>query len=111
MIDERELYERAIVRGPPPEPALERLGRRRDGKRRTRRVTATVVAIGIFAAVIAYFGGSVGIRSVTPARPTPPTPPPLGHNGDIAVLADVIRGGRYVRSHDVAIVDPATGRI
>ncbi len=53
MSDERDLFERTIRRWDSPEPALERLVRRRDRKRRNERVGTIVVAVAIAAVAVA----------------------------------------------------------
>ena len=70
MIDEREIVRRAVEALDPPEPAFERLRRRRDRKRRTQRITAGVVGIAVFVAAI-WIVTSVGSfdRTQTPAVP------------------------------------------
>src|SRR5712691_9378702 len=55
MIDDRDLFERAVRRFPPPQPSFERLLKRRDRKRRNQRIGAAVLALII--AVVAI--GSV----------------------------------------------------
>jgi dipeptidyl aminopeptidase/acylaminoacyl peptidase len=72
MIDERERYERAFQQFQMPEPAWDRLIRRRDRKRRNQRITAGVVGIAVFVAAV-WIVTSVGSldRSETPAVPGP----------------------------------------
>ncbi len=74
MIDQRERFERAFQLFEMPEPALERLLRRRERKQRNRRITAGVLALALVALV---FGG--WLRALTLDRPIPgdtPTPSP-----------------------------------
>ena len=52
MIDERERFERAFRQFQMPDPAWDRLVRRRDRKRRTRRTSAGVVGIAVFVAAV-----------------------------------------------------------
>jgi hypothetical protein len=52
MIDERERFEEAFALFERPEPAWERLVRRRDRKRRNQRIAAGVVGIAVFVAAI-----------------------------------------------------------
>jgi hypothetical protein len=52
MIDERERFEEAFALFERPEPAWERLVRRRDRKRRNQRITAGVVGIAVFLTAI-----------------------------------------------------------
>ena len=70
MIDERERYERAFQRFQMPEPAWDRLIRRRDRKRRNQRIAAGVVGIAVFVTAIwiVTTGGSLN-RSETPPTP------------------------------------------
>jgi len=56
MITERERFERAFDLFEMPEPAFERLGLRRDRKRRNERLAAGVAAFAILVAVGAIFG-------------------------------------------------------
>src|SRR4029450_4386669 len=60
MIDERERYERAFQQFQMPEPAWDRLIRRRDRKRRNQRIAAGVVGIAVFVA-----GGGAGQKLVS----------------------------------------------
>ena len=71
MIDEHDLFDRAIGRFPPPSGSFDRLVRRRDRKRRNRRITAAVLAFGIFVAMVAYLGASIHGRTSEPATPAP----------------------------------------
>ena len=52
MIDDRELFERAVGRFAPPERSFERLVTRRDRKHRNKRIAAGVVALVVAAAGI-----------------------------------------------------------
>jgi hypothetical protein len=67
-----ETLERIARRIPIPEPAYERMLRRRDRKRRNQRITAAVVGIAVFVAAvwIVTTGGWFG-RTQTPAVPGP----------------------------------------
>jgi Tol biopolymer transport system component len=58
MPDARNVLERIGDRVAAPEPAFERLLRRRDRKRRNQRIAAAVVAIVVIAAVLAGIAGS-----------------------------------------------------
>jgi hypothetical protein len=82
--------ERIARRVPVPEPAYERLLRRRDRRHRNQRITAGIVGIAIFAAAvwIVATAGSLE-RTQTPSvtgpttpdvtgRTAPPDPPPVG---------------------------------
>jgi hypothetical protein len=94
MIDERERFERAFDLFEMPEPAFERLGDRRDKKRRKERLAAGVAAFAILVAVGVIFG-----RSWFSSEPLPleePKPVPEGwlridsdlHGYSIGVPAD-----------------------
>ena len=56
MSDERDLIERTIRRWEPPGPAMERLLRRRDRKRRNQRIGAAAVALVIALLVVGTLG-------------------------------------------------------
>ena len=90
MIDDREIVQRAVRRLVPPEPALERLIRRRDRKRRNDRIAGGIVGIAVVAAMVwaAAASGPVD-RTLPPGSSTAPKPsvapeagvpglPPLG---------------------------------
>ena len=86
MIDDRELFERAVGRFAPPERSFERLVTRRDRKHRNKRIAA-----GILALVVAAAGASALIRAF-PMGPMPAnTPEPTV---DLGILAPV--AGRIV---------------
>ena len=86
MIEERELFDRAVLRFEPPADHFERLVGRRDRKQRNQRVTAGVVAMVLILLVIGVALRAID-RSPTPATPTPPTTT----NGNIAFVgANVI---------------------
>jgi hypothetical protein len=82
--------ERIARRIPVPEPAYERLLRRRDRRHRNQRITAGVVGIAIFAAavwIIATAGSLERTQTPSVTGPTtpgvtaptaPPDPPPVG---------------------------------
>src|SRR5215471_16980605 len=72
MIDERDLYQGAIDKFPPPERSFELLGRRRERKQRNKRISAGVVALAIVALSAAGFMKAFGGLGETPA--TQPTP-------------------------------------
>ena len=67
MIDDRKIVQHAVDRLAPPEPSFERLLRRRDRKHRNQRITAGVVGISVFVAMVwlATTGGPFD-RSRTP---------------------------------------------
>lgn len=52
MIDQRERFERAFQRFEMPEPAFERLARRRERKQRNQRVAAGAVGLVVFVASV-----------------------------------------------------------
>ena len=75
MIDDHDLFERAVERFAPPERSFERLVTRRDRKHRNKRITAGVVAIIVATAgtgllVRALPTGSMPADDPTPASPT-----------------------------------------
>ncbi|HTG48279.1 MAG TPA: hypothetical protein VK646_11550 [Actinomycetota bacterium] len=77
MIDDRDLFERAIERFTPPDDGFDRLLRRRNRKRRNQRIAAG--ALGI---VIALAGVGMAARMLQPPPHPPahrgtPTPPPI----------------------------------
>jgi hypothetical protein len=86
MIDERERFEEAFKLFDRPEPAWERLVRRRDRKRRNQRVAAGVLGIAVFALTAIGFVRLLGSErgpviapagSPSPtASPSPVTQPP-----------------------------------
>ncbi|HEY6785080.1 MAG TPA: hypothetical protein VI159_09010 [Gemmatimonadales bacterium] len=90
MIDERDLFDRAVRRWSPPEPSFDRLVRRRDRKRRNQRIVAGVVGLAI--AVAALLAGLSLTRSVQ--RPDRPRPTPLQpssilrHDGEVLEVSD-----------------------
>ena len=85
----RTTLERIADRVPVPEPALDRLLRRRDRKQRNRRISAAVVAIALallsLATLMRAFGG-------TPKPAIQPTPVPIGTDR----LAFGLHGDIYV---------------
>jgi Tol biopolymer transport system component len=106
MIDDRELFDRAIQRFVPPERSFDRLVRRRELKRRNRRIAATVVALGLFVAIVASFAVSIELRRSQPLRQVPT---PFHHNGEIAVFQDILKGGAPHGGRLVSI-DPVSGQ-
>jgi hypothetical protein len=75
VIDERDIVQRAVDRLEPREPALERLLRRRDRKRRNQRIAAGAVGAAVF----------VGMVWVVATRSTiAPTKPPVGNDPTVA---------------------------
>jgi Tol biopolymer transport system component len=81
VIDDRDLFERAVRRFPPPERSLDRLIARRDRKQRNQRITGGVVGIAI--AIAAVLVGTSIIRS--DQERSADLTPPLMHNGLIAL--------------------------
>jgi hypothetical protein len=84
VIDEREIVRRAVERQTLPEPAYERLLRRRDRKRRNERLTAAVVAIAVFVGAMWFLAERFSDRTPTPAsRPKPEASPIEGPFGQV----------------------------
>jgi Tol biopolymer transport system component len=96
VIDDRDLFERAVRRFPPPGDSFERLITRRDRKRRNQRIAAGVVGIAV--ALAAVLAGTSIIRS-DQRKPAGPELP-FRHNGSIAIV-DL--------SGEVSLIDPETG--
>ncbi len=67
MIDDRDLFERAVRRFPPPERSFDRLLKRRDRKRRNQRIQAAVLALII--AVVAIGSVISAFRNAERERP------------------------------------------
>jgi hypothetical protein len=59
MIDDHDLFERAVERFAPPERSFERLAKRRDRKHRNKRITAGVVAL-----IVAAIGTGAIVRAL-----------------------------------------------
>lgn len=109
MIDDRELFDRAVQRFAPADGSFERLITRRDRKQRNKRVTAGVVALLLAAVVI-----GAALRAIQTGPPTPatPTPAPTASNGDISFV-----GSNLIDFSDdlddsgiLFAVDPAGGK-
>ena len=83
MIDDRDLFERAIRRFPPPEQSFERLLSRRGRRQRNQRIAAGVVGVAI--AVAAILVGTSIIRSDRGKTAVPA--PPFGQNDLIAFVS------------------------
>jgi hypothetical protein len=85
VIDEREIVQRAVQRLVPPEPALDRLIRRRARKRRNDRIAGGVVGIAVVAAMVWAAATSSPVDLTLPpassARPTPSVAPEAGVSG------------------------------
>jgi hypothetical protein len=71
VIDEREVIERAVRLLQPEEPALGRMFRRRDRKRRNRRLGAGVVAIVVTALLITSLRAFDRNEGTVPVTPSP----------------------------------------
>jgi hypothetical protein len=97
VIEDRDLFERAVRRFPPPERSFDRLITRRDRKQRNRRIAAG--AVGLAIAVAAVLVGTSIVRSdrKQPAHPARP----FRHNGAIAIAGDAYGV--------VSLIDPRTG--
>jgi hypothetical protein len=76
MTDARDSLERIGDRVPAPEPAFERLLRRRERNRRNERITSLVVGLLVFAIMggAVFFGPRVGPRTVPGASVSPSAP-------------------------------------
>jgi Tol biopolymer transport system component len=100
MIDDRELFERAVGRFAPPERSFERLLTRRDRKHRNKRITAGVVAL-----VVAAAGTSALLR----AFPTGPMPanPPEEQSVDLGIFEPVAGRIVYFTNSSLWAVDPS----
>ena len=101
MIEDHELFDRAVKRFAPPQRSFERLLDTRDRKNRNKRVTAGVVAI-----IVALAGIGTALRAFDGGQRTPvsPSPSPLATNGDITFV------GRH--QSDMAslyLLDPSGG--
>jgi len=99
MNETRELLEQVGGRFAFPEEAFERLQRRRDRKSRNRRISATVVAIVAFAAVVFAIARPIFLDETLPATPEP-TP-----------SADVARSETFVLEEKpgIYVVDVRSG--
>ena len=89
MIDDRELFDRAVQRFAPADGSFERLITRRDRKQRNKRVTAGVVALLLAAVVI---GAALRAIQTGPPVPVTPTPSPSASNGDISFVGSNLIG-------------------
>jgi len=79
MIEDRERLGRTFDLFEMPEPALDRLVRRRERKRRNQRIAAGVLAVALIAA-----GGAAFLGAMIP-RQTAPHAPPEGETGTYTV--------------------------
>lgn len=103
MIEDRDLFERAVQRFVPPERSFDRLVDRRDRKRRNQRIAAGVVGIAVALAVA--FTGAHLLRSES--IPANETPAPAARNGELVLVK-----GSFWRPHtnpEIVAVDPDTG--
>jgi Tol biopolymer transport system component len=110
VIEERELFERAVQRFAPPDGSFERLVDRRDRKQRNKRVSAGVVALLLAVLVI-----GAALRAIDASRTAPATPnplPPSVSNGDVSFVASNLIDFSDDRSDFgiVFAVDPAGGK-
>ncbi len=96
MIDDRELFERAVGRFAPPERSFERLVTRRDRKHRNKRITA-----GVLALVVAAAGTSALIRAFA-TGPMPADPPSV----DLGIFEPVAGRIVYYTNSSLWGVDP-----
>jgi Tol biopolymer transport system component len=82
VIDDRDLFERAIRRFPPPERSFDRLVNRRARKRRNQRLAAGAVGL----AIVAVAAVLVGTNIIRADDAVPIEQPPVMHNGPITVF-------------------------
>jgi dipeptidyl aminopeptidase/acylaminoacyl peptidase len=101
VIEDHDLFERAIRRFPPPESSFDRLIIRRARKRRNQRLAAGAVGLTIIAlAAVLVFTNIIRADEPVPIE----QPPPVMHNGDITVfgypggLRSLSLDGRHERS-------------
>jgi dipeptidyl aminopeptidase/acylaminoacyl peptidase len=101
MSDVRTILERGVGGATPPPDGFERMLRRHDHQRRTKRIAAGVVGLAITIAL--GLAGTSILRSdqSTPAHPTLP----LRHNGPIALAGNAPGDGHGI----VTLIDPQTG--
>lgn len=100
MIDERDLFDRAVRQFPPPDHSLDRLIARRARQERNRRIRAGAVALCIAAvgAVLALRTFSAGPRTTG------------GASGDLPRNGDVVFAGRSLSDNaSLTLVDPDGG--
>jgi WD40 repeat protein len=108
MIEERELFERAVQRFAPADGSFERLIDHRDRKKRNQRIAAAVV--GIAAALAVAITGASLLRSAS--QPATPTPAPTPSNGDVAFVgSNLIDFSDDLNDFGILFaVDPAGGK-
>jgi hypothetical protein len=105
MIDQRERFERAFGLFEMPEPAIDRLFRRRERKQRYRQIAAGAVALVLAAAVAVGLLGALSLDRSTPAdEPPPPT------DGDAARLAPASIGTATLAQNGCEL-EPAGGSV
>ena len=106
MPSARTTLERIGDRLPVPEPAFERLLRRRDRKRRNQRIGAAAIA-----AILALVGMSILARSFRGTQPAnePPAPTPEGIFADVGGWIAFQNGGdeRPYGHYSIWAVDPS----
>ena len=109
MIEERELFERAVQRFAPVDGSFERLLDRRDRKQRNKRVAAGVVALLLAALVI---GAALRAIQAGPPVPVTPTPSPSASNGDVSFVgSNLIDFSDDLNDFGILFaVDPAGGK-
>ena len=109
MIDERELFERAVQRFAPADGSFERLMTRRDRKKRNKRITAGIVALLLAAIVI---GAALRAIQTGPPVPVTPTPSPSASNGDVGFVgSNLIDFSDDLNDFGILfVVDPAGGK-
>lgn len=86
MIDERTIVQHAAEQLTPPEPAFERLLRRRDRKRRNQRISAGIVGLAVFAAAIALVSVNAEERPDPSPRPASTGTPVVSPNPRIGLV-------------------------
>jgi dipeptidyl aminopeptidase/acylaminoacyl peptidase len=100
LIDDHDLFERAVERFAPPEDSFERLARRRDRKHRNKRITAGVVALIVVAAGTGAFMQALTSGSV-------PADPPEEPTMDLGIFEPVAGRIVYCKNSDLWSVDPS----
>jgi len=84
MTEYRDVLERVGDRAPMPEPAFDRILRRRDRKRRNQRISAGVVGLAVSVALVLALVNVSAKRGLRPIG----VPTPLPSNGWIAYTAE-----------------------
>jgi hypothetical protein len=106
MIDDRDLFERAVREFAPADGSFERLIDRRDRKKRNQRIAAAVV--GIAAALAVALTGASLLRSESRPADQTPAPPPAA-NGDLVIVRGLF--WRHDTNPEIVAVDPETGAV